>query len=114
MCLTFGTSLPTEGPGLSARIRFMLEPPLNGMTASRKTRTPMPPIQWVKLRQNSAQWDSASTSLRMLEPVVVNPEMVSNSASVKEGISPLIQKGRQPYKLITIQLKAVAMQPSLR
>ena len=50
----------------------------------------------------------------MLEPVVVNPEMVSNSASVKEGISPLIQKGRQPYKLITIQLKAVAMQPSLR
>ncbi len=89
MSFIFGTSLPTDGPGLSARIRLMLEPPLMGMIASRNTRTPMPPIQWVKLRQNREQWESASTSLKMLAPVVVKPDTVSKSASVKDGISPV-------------------------
>jgi len=50
----------------------------------------------------------------MLAPVVVKPETVSNIASVKLGISPLIQKGIHPTRLITIQLKDVAIQPSLR
>ena len=85
----FGTNFQTEGPGLSARIRLIWEPPLSGITASRNTSTPMPPIQCVKLLQNSAQWESASTSLKMLAPVVVKPEIVSNKASAKEGISPL-------------------------
>ena len=40
-----GTSLPTDGPGLSAFIRLILEPPVRGITASRNTRTPIPPIQ---------------------------------------------------------------------
>ena len=49
----------------------------------------MPPSQWVKLRQNSMQWESFSTSDRILAPVVVKPDTVSNMASVKLGISPL-------------------------
>ena len=51
----FGTNLPTEGPGLSALIRLIFEPPLKGMIAKRKTKTPIPPIQWVKLLQNMVQ-----------------------------------------------------------
>ena len=47
--LILGTSLPTDGPGLSAFIRLILEPPVRGITASRNTRTPIPPIQWVNL-----------------------------------------------------------------
>ena len=109
-----GTSLPTDGPGLSARIRLMLEPPLSGIIASRKTKTPMPPIQWVKLRQNSALRDNASTFSKMLAPVVVKPEIVSNRALVNEGISPLNQNGRQPNTLRKIQLSEVAMQPSFK
>ena len=109
---TLGTSLPTEGPGLSAFIRCMLLPPTIGRTASRNTSTPMPPIQCVKLRQISEQWLSASTSERMLAPVVVKPETVSNSASTKLGISPVIRKGRQPNRLMTIQPSAVVTKPS--
>ena len=45
-----------------------------------KTRTPMPPTQWVKSRQNMQPRLMASTSVRMLEPVVVKPETVSNRA----------------------------------
>ena len=45
VCFTFGTSFPTEGPGLSALIRFILEPPPRGIIASRNTRTPIPPSQ---------------------------------------------------------------------
>ena len=48
----------------------------------------MPPIQWEKLRQNSVPWLSASTSVRIVEPVVVKPETVSKKASTKDGISP--------------------------
>ena len=86
-----GTSLSIEGPGISARIMCMARPsPLAaGKTASAKTRIPMPPIQWVKLRQNSIPRDRLSTSVRMLEPVVVKPDTVSKKLSTKLGISPL-------------------------
>ena len=75
-------SLPTEGPGTSARIRCMARPSVRGMTAIRKTSTPMPPTQWEKLRQNSIPWLMDSTSVRMVEPVVVKPETISKKASV--------------------------------
>ena len=111
---SLGTSLPTEGPGLSARIRLMWLPPLRGTTARTNTKTPMPPTQWVKLRQNRETWLSASTSLRMLAPVVVKPETTSNMASVNRGISPVNTKGRQPTALMMIQHRAVLTQPSFR
>ncbi len=88
VCLSFGTSLPTDGPGLSARMRFMLLPPLSGMIASRNTSTPIPPIQCVKHRQKFIQYERDSTSGSMLAPVVVKPDIVSKRASVKLGISP--------------------------
>ena len=82
--------MPTEGPGLSAFIIFIFEPPPIGITASKNTKTPIPPIQWVKLLQKRAVWERASTLFKMLEPVVVKPETVSNNASTKLGISPVI------------------------
>ena len=45
------------------------------------TSTPMPPTQWVKLRQNSSPWLMASTSVRTDAPVVVKPDTVSKNAS---------------------------------
>ena len=111
---SFGTNLPTDGPGLSARIRLMCDAPLSGITARRNTRTPIPPIQWVKLLQNSVQWESASTSFKMVVPVVVKPEIVSKRASVKDGISLEITNGKQPKKLKKIQLKEVVRQPSFK
>ena len=76
----FGTILLTVGPGLSARSRWLAWPPIF-TSDSMNTRMPMPPNQWVKLRQKSIPLSSASTSVRMLAPVVVNPETVSNTAS---------------------------------
>ena len=80
--LALGTSLPTVGPGTSARIMCMECSPLMGSTAMTNTRTPMPPIQWVKERQNRQAWDIPSMSVRMEAPVVVKPETVSNTASI--------------------------------
>ena len=111
---SFGTSLPKLGPGLSARIRLALEPPLRGTIARRNTITPIPPTQCVKLLQKREVWESASTSLKIQAPVVVNPDMVSNSASAKEGISFVSTKGIHPNILIIIQLNAVMTHPSFR
>ena len=78
-----GTSLPTSGPGLSARSRCMVKPlpPSLGATASRNTSTPMPPTQWLKLRQYRMPRGRLSTSDKMDAPVVVKPETISNRAS---------------------------------
>ena len=76
-----GTTLLTEGPGLSARRRKMVSPPVSGTSASMNTSTPMPPSRWVKLRQKSMHFGSSSTAGTMLAPVVVKPETVSNTAS---------------------------------
>lgn len=50
----------------------------------------------------------------MLAPVVVNPDIVSKSASVNEGISPDQKNGSAPKILSITQLSEVAIQPSLR
>ena len=72
----------------------------------------MPPTQWVKLLQNSMDLSSTSMSVRMLEPVVVNPETVSKKASTKLGICLLITKGRQPKRLSIIQDRPTMANPS--
>ena len=46
----------------------------------------MPPIHWVSLRQKRMLGGMVSTESRMVAPVVVRPEAVSNSASTKEGM----------------------------
>ena len=50
--------------------------------ASRNTSTPIPPTQWVKLRQYISPFAICSTSGRMEAPVVVKPDTVSNKASM--------------------------------
>ena len=77
-----------------------------------KTMTPIPPTQCVKLRQNRPVWLRASTSDRILDPVVVNPDTVSKSASVKLGMSRVITSGIAPRILMTIQLSPTITRPS--
>ena len=45
--------------------------------ASVRTMIPMPPSQWVSARQNRTLFGSTSTRARMVEPVVVKPDMDS-------------------------------------
>ena len=110
---TCGTSLSTDGPGLSAFIRFMVELPVSGSSAIINTSTPIPPIQCVKLLQNRPELLMASTSVRILAPVVVKPDIVSNSASIYDGMSPVSTNGTAPAALRTIQLSATLTKPSL-
>ena len=81
--------------------------------ATRNTRTPIPPIQCVKLLQKRRHLGSASTSLKIEAPVVVNPETVSKNASIKFGIAPDKKKGSEPKILITIHDSATVTNPSL-
>ena len=60
------------------------------------------------------QWDKLSTSDKIDAPVVVNPEIVSNSASGRNGISFVNTNGIHPNKLRKIQLNAVVRQPSFK
>ena len=76
-----GTSLPTCGPGTSARIMCMLRSSESGSTAMMNTSTPMPPIQCDRLRQSSEPRVSSSTFAATEAPVVVKPETISKKAS---------------------------------
>ena len=51
-----------------------------GITSSRKTTTPRPPMKWVELRQKSRLLGIASTLSRIVAPVVVYPDTLSNQA----------------------------------
>ena len=82
------------------------------VTAMTKTSTPMPPIQWVKLRQKSRPWLMISTLSRMVAPVVVKPLTVSKNASIKTGISRLMTKGSAPKKETAIHASATMTSPS--
>ena len=112
VCRTRATSLPQVGPGTSAFIIYKVWAPDLGSTASTNTSTPMPPTQWVKLRQNSIPRLKASTSVRMLAPVVVKPDTVSNKASTNLGISPESTKGSAPNTDSKIQESPTMKKPS--
>jgi hypothetical protein len=92
---------------------FSIEPAEKGVIANIKTRTPMPPIQCVKLRQNNMPLGSDSTSFKMLAPVVVKPETVSNTLSTKDGITLLSIKGSAPNIDISIHDKAATHKPPM-
>ena len=83
-----------------------------GIIASKNTRTPMPPSQWVKLRQYKRLIGKASTFCTTLAPVVVKPETVSKIQSIKFGISPLIQKGSAPKRDTAIHANDTVRKPS--
>ena len=114
--LILGTSFATFGPGLSARSKCIVKPsfrPLTGTTASKNTRTPMPPTQWLKLLQYSIPFERPSTFDKIDAPVVVKPDTISNNPSRYDGISREIQNGRQPKRLITIHASPTQTIPSL-
>ena len=54
----------------------------DGIMSSRNTTTPKPPIKWVEALQKRSDLGSASTSERMLAPVVVKPDTLSNQAFI--------------------------------
>ena len=110
--LTLGTSLPGVGPGDSALRIWMVLAFTEGMMAIIITSTPIPPIQCVNERQNNMPRGRDSTSLRMEAPVVVNPEMDSNSASSTRGMAPLSRKGSAPKADSRIQPSATMANPS--
>ena len=83
-----------------------------GMMAMTNTSTPMPPIQWVKLRQNSKPRHRPSMLVRMLAPVVVKPEAVSKTASTYRGICPDMAKGNAPNRDMSTQLNPTITKPS--
>ena len=100
------------GPGDSAR-KICIERSLDfGRIAKTKTKIPIPPIQWVKLRHNNIHFGKDSTSFKILDPVVVKPETVSKKASIKCGIVPENQNGRAPTIDNTTQHKPTAIRPS--
>src|SRR5690625_2232020 len=106
------TNFPKVGTGISAFI-ICTEPEFElGKIANAKTKTPMPPIKCVKLRQNNIECDKASTSFNILEPVVVKPLEVSKKASIKEGISPLKTNGNAPKAETKIQERETMTNPS--
>ena len=70
--------------------------PRKGRMANDRTMMPMPPIQWVRLRQNRMPRGRDSTSVSMLASVVVKPDMVSKKASVYDGMAPENTKGKAP------------------
>jgi hypothetical protein len=76
-----------------------------------RTMMPMPPSQCVRLRQNRSPLGWASISVRMDAPVVVNPDMDSKNASVKEG-NPPRAKGRAPKKAHAAQPRDTMTMPS--
>ena len=65
------TIFPNCGPGISAFARAVDILSFLGMNTITNTKTPIPPINCVSARQNSRDLGSASTSVSMLEPVVV-------------------------------------------
>ena len=56
-----------------------------------KTMIPIPPIHWVMLRQKRILFGRDSILLRMVDPVVVKPDMVSKKALVIDGMLPEIR-----------------------
>ena len=79
--LAFGTSLSASGPGTSALIKCIESSSSRDVSTITKTRTPIPPIQCVRLLQKDIPIGRDSISVNIVEPVVVKPDTVSKKAS---------------------------------
>ena len=69
-----------------------------GMMSNRNTTTPKPPMKCVALRQNKRELGSASMSSRMVAPVVVKPDTLSNQALVTVNGPPQSAYGSMPKR----------------
>ena len=76
-------SLSGTGLGTSALYNCIPPTPKKGKMAMDRTIIPIPPNHWMKLRHSSIPRLNPSMSVRIDEPVVVNPETDSKNASTK-------------------------------
>src|SRR3990172_1051107 len=83
-----------------------------GNRATKMTMIPIPPNQLVNALQKRILCGNISTSLKMDEPVVVKPLVVSKTASQYVVHTPEYQKGSAPKKIHTSQLKVTMAIPS--
>ena len=84
---------------------------------------PIPPIHWMNARQKRIPRGMLSIpngkcgcrigSPRMVAPVVVNPDMDSKNASVKDGILPDSRNGRVANKAMVAHPRVTIANPSL-
>ena len=80
-----GVSFSSVGPGASAKKSRPTPIASRGRTATKSVMTPMPPSHWVSDRQNSSPRLKTLKSVKMVAPVVVNPDIDSNSASIGDS-----------------------------
>ena len=91
-----GCNFPIFSPVDSAENNFWSPVPIVGRIATVKNTIPIPPIQCVMLLQKRMEWGSVSMLVKMLAPVVVNPDMVSKNACATFAVLPPIKKGSIP------------------
>ena len=85
-----------------------------GIIRRRKTTTPKPPMKCVEERQNSRLRGSASTSSRMVAPVVVKPDTLSNHAFANVNGPPQRAYGSMPNRKESSHDRKMIMYPSFR
>ena len=85
-----------------------------GMISSRNTTTPKPPMKCVDARQKSRLRGKASTSSRMVEPVVVKPDTLSNQALANVNGPPQRAYGSMPNRKESSQDRKMIMYPSFK
>jgi len=78
--------------------------PNEGRITNIKTTMPIPPIKCIEERQNSNPFGRASILLRIVAPVVVYPETLSNNAFTSVNSPPQSNRGNIPMKQEIIQL----------
>ena len=100
-----GCNFPILSPVDSAENNFWSPLPIVGKMATVKNTIPIPPIQCVMLRQKRMEWGSASMFVKILAPVVVNPDIVSKNAWATLDVLPPIRKGSIPMmeKMIHVE-----------
>ena len=77
VCLIWGVSLSFVGPTDSAPTKAVPFTPKAGSMATNNTTTPIPPSQFVILRQKRIDLSTASMLFKAVAPVVVKPLIIS-------------------------------------
>ena len=86
----------------------------DGMMRRRNTTTPKPPMKCVALLQKRRLFGRASTSSRIVAPVVVNPETLSNQAFTTVKGPPQRTYGSIPNMNESTHERTMIVYPSLR
>ena len=84
----------------------------SGIIRSRKTTTPNPPMKCVEDLQNNRPFGRLSTSVKIVEPVVVYPDTLSNQAFIRVNSPPHSTYGSIPNMNESSQDNTIIMNPS--